>query len=209
MALDLKQLQFHEYLALLEGSIKSATPDPALAETWLEQAKKLWPQLGIAKWAKHPRQVEYVARTPAGVQFVHVTADWTNCFLILVVPAGAVQADAWILFDIGAQYNEPMLICPAFDLEEAATPEQVRTIIPQLGGEDDPFAILEIGDGTYLQTYAEGDLYEVEHQLVSTKQHFKLPEPVEAAVVVDLFLSYAFGKYEWSRERVWEPMELD
>jgi hypothetical protein len=67
---------------------------------------------------------------------------------------------------------------------------------------------LETGDGTYLQTYAKDGMYWVEHQLVSGASHYQLQQKVSAETVIDLFLSYAFGRKEWAREFVWEKMEL-
>jgi hypothetical protein len=195
----------HEYLALLEGGAHQTTFGASLEAACLAQARRLWPNLGIARWAKHPRRVEHVTWSAANrVYFVHVTADWKNCFLILMVPQGAAEADRYILFDIGAQYGGQRLICPAFDLEEEVTAELVRDCIPRLKGQHDPFAILEMNGGTYIQTRVSDGWYDVEHQLVSTKSHYILAKRVRATAAVDLFLSYAFGKYEWACDVTWE-----
>lgn len=205
----MKQLQLHEYLALLEAGAPQATMSAQLKEACLEQARRLWPKLGIAKWAKHPRRIEHVTWSNAHrVYLVHVTADWKNCFLILMVPQGAMEADCYILFDIGAQYGGQQLICPTLNLEEAVTEELVRDCIPKLRGRSDPFAILEMNGGTYIQTCVNSGWYEVEHQLVSTKSHYRLTSRVRAPVVVDLFLSYAFGKFEWARDVAWEQQTV-
>ena len=205
----MRLLQLHEYLALLDGGATTQPADEELFSACLEQAQSLWPRLRLHGWRDRDRRIELVARCQAtGTLLVHVSADWPNCFLILVVPAGRPEAEAYLLFDIGAEYREARFICPAFDVNQIADAEMIRRYVPKLQGENDPFAILEIGDGTYLQTYAEDGMYRVEHQLVSLASHYQLQQKVSAETVIDLFLSYAFGRKEWAREFVWEKMEL-
>jgi hypothetical protein len=117
----MRQLQFHEYLALLDGKASTEPPSEAVSHAALEEAQLLWPHLKIGDWTDRERKVEYVAKCLAtGTLLVHVSADWENSFLILVVPPGRVQADAYILFDIGAEYTEPRFICPAFEIDGVA-----------------------------------------------------------------------------------------
>ncbi len=194
-------LQLHEYLALLDGGTTTQPADEEFCRACLRQAQSLWPQLRLGGWEHRDRQVECVARCHAtGMLLVHVSADWPNCFLILVVPAGRSQAEAYLLFDIGAEYTEARFICPAFDVDQIADAETIRRYVPKLPGEKDPFAILETGAGTYLQALAEERVFQVEHQLVSLLTHYRLEQRVDAETVIHLFLSYAFGQKEWARE---------
>jgi hypothetical protein len=101
------------------------------------------------------------------------------------------------------------LECPELGIDEAATEPLIRTTIPKLLElENDAFAILSIGEGTYLQTLAEDGLFVLEYQLVSTAAHYELPERVTTDVVTNAFLSYAFGMKEWARELPWRKLEL-
>jgi hypothetical protein len=205
----MRLLQLHEYLALLDGGANTQSADDALSDACLEQARAIWPQLGLHAWEERNRSVEAVACCHAsGKLLVHVSADWKNCFAILVVPPGRLQAEAFILFDIGAEYGDVRFICPAFDLDQVAEEGTIRHYVPQLGDKRDPFAVLEIGDGTYMQAYAKGGVYNVEHQLVSLSSHYRLEKSVSAEVVINLFLSYAFGKKEWARDFNWTKMDL-
>jgi hypothetical protein len=139
---------------------------------------------------------------------VHVTADWKNCFLIIVLSAASLQPESFILFDIGAEYQQSRFVCPAFDIDDVPGEDTIRTCLPRLQGQHDPFAIIDRGEGTYMQTYAENGMFDLEHQLVSTSAHYRLAEPVDVATAVRAMLSYAFGKKEWAREFVWQKMEL-
>ncbi|MBO0860110.1 MAG: hypothetical protein J2P21_16895 [Chloracidobacterium sp.] len=144
----------------------------------------------------------------SGTLLVHITADWKDCFLILVVPSHQLQAEGYLLFDIGAEYREVRFNCPAFGLDQVADKETIRRTVPLLPGAVDPFAILEAGEGTYNQAYAEDGMFDVQHQLVSPTSHYCLERRVSDEVVVNLFLSYAFGRYEWAREYAWKKMSL-
>ena len=110
---------------------------------------------------------------------MHVNADWENCFLILITPADTVEPEAYLLFDIGAEYRELTLTCPTLQLEDAVSDALIEESIRNLPGREDPFAILDAGEGTYLQTFAEEEEgFHIEHQLVSTASHYALPELV-------------------------------
>jgi hypothetical protein len=205
----MRLLQLHEYLALLDGGANTQPAADALSKACLQQAQSIWPRLRISPWMDWDRRIECVAEChPTGKLLVHVSTDWKNCFLILVVPPSQLQAEAYLLFDIGAEYRQPRFICPAFDLDQVADEETIRRHVPQLQGKRNPSAVLGIGDGTYIQAYAEHGMFDVEHQLVSLSSHYCLEKRVNAETVVNMFLSYAFGKKESAREFTWKKMEL-
>ena len=207
----MKQLQVHEYLELLDEGVQSEEASKAVTESAMRVAKSLWSDLRIAVWNAHPRQVELVSRCQeSGRQLVHVSADWKNCFLILVFPSQTTDPESFILFDIGAEYNEPLITCPAFGMEdEPVTEHLIEERIPALQQvKENSFAILQTGDGTYIQLYADGPDYWVEHQLVSLCSHYQLESPVDAETATRLFKSYAFGRKEWAREFTWAKMVL-
>jgi hypothetical protein len=59
-----------------------------------------------------------------------------------------------------------------------------------------------------MQTFADNGLFDLEHQLVSLSSHYCLEDRIDATAVVDMFLSYAFGKKEWARDHTWKKMDL-
>ena len=90
-----------------------------------------------------------------------------------------------------------------------ALQDVILDTIPNLRDHDDPFAILAIADGTYLQTYWNSDgTYDLEHQLVTTKFHYRALGKVNVGNVCDAFISYAFGKKEWATDFTWERVKL-
>ena len=201
--------QIHEYLILLDGGTKTVTATDDECRVWLEYAHRVWPQLEIDSWQAHPRSVSLVTDCQAtGHRLGHVTADWENCFLILIVPPGETMPESHILFDIGAEYESLTLLCPTLELDEVVTEPSIANAIHKLPGREDPFAIVDTGRGTYMQTYAEDAGFHIEYQLVSTACHYVLPKLVSAETTIQLFNSYAFGKKEWARNFQWQPMEL-
>lgn len=206
----MRLLQIHEYLDLLDGGATTEDVDDLLTELALVIAKSLWPTLKLSPWNAGSRTVETVARCKAsGNRLVHVTADWKDCFLILVFAPDRHDANSYFLFDIGAEYSEVQLVCPALAVQSPATAKLIEDCIPRLQDtKSDPFAILDLGDGTYMQAYAEESGYEVEYQLVSLAARYALNKKVDAATVVALFKSYAFGRKEWAREYTWSKVEL-
>lgn len=204
----MRLLQIQEYLAMLDGGAETAEADDALTTAALAAAESLWPTLQLSAWSDLPRTVETVARcVNTGVRLAHVTADWMNCYLILVFPPEGDQTDSYILFDIGAEYSEITFECPAFGIKSPVSEEMIEEYVPRLQQTDnDPFAILDLGNGSYMQTLADPAGYFVEYQLVSLASHYTLPAPVDAETVVSLFKSYAFGKKEWARTHQWNKM---
>ena len=209
----MRQLQLHEYLEYLDESVATQETTPALSASALRIAEEIWPTLRLGEWSEHPREVATVARCESsGKRLVHVSADWANCFLILVFSPELDEVDEFILFDIGAEYSEARLTGPEMNVETTATRSLIEETLPKLQHVDkDPFAILDVGNGTYMQTLYDSEEagFVVEHQLVSLAAHYKLPKLVDASTVVKLFLSYAFGKKEWARDFVWERIDLN
>jgi len=208
----MRHLQLHEYLEYLDGGVVTIGTTPALSASALRIAEEIWPTLRIAEWSAHPREVVTVARCESsGKRMVHVGANWQNCFLILVFAPEQDEANEFILFDVGAEYSEASLFSPALDVDGMATATLIEETVAKLKQlNEDPFAVLEVGNGTYMQTLydSEKEGFVVEHQLVSVAAHYKLPELVDANTVVKLFLSYAFEKKEWARDHTWEHIDL-
>lgn len=200
-----RRLQIHEYLDLL-GCTPVAAPADAQARV-LTFAKTIWPKLGLGGWGAHSRDLHHVCRSnTTGALLWHVNADHRDCFLILVTANEATPPYGFILFDIGAQYSVLRFTCPTLGIIDGETNrDTIRDALPRLRGHADPYAILDAGEGTYLQAYATEDGFELEHQLVSTASRY-LVECVSEADAVRAFLSYAFGRYEWARDFAWQQM---
>src|SRR5262249_53389680 len=115
----MRQLQLHEYLTLLDGQARTEPPTETICQAALNDAQLIGPILKLSAWTDRKRRVECVANCLAtGTRLVHISADWKNCFLILAVPPDQLHAEAYILFDIGAEYAQVRFICPAFDIDE-------------------------------------------------------------------------------------------
>jgi hypothetical protein len=202
------QLSYREYLEMLDGGVTTAEATPELIRAAEGQAEVLWPELNLGEWRARKQKVEKVAVCSDGRQLVHVRASRQNSFLILVVPPQQLRATGYLLFDTGAETSEMRFSCPEFNIDRIASKADIYEFIPRLIGKRNPFAILGASPGTYLQAYAEGDLFDVEFQLMSTASHYALVERVDAKTVIQIFLSYAFGKKEWARDFKWQRMVL-
>jgi hypothetical protein len=201
-------LQQHEYLDLIQAGTEKHAASDAVIHAALELARSLSEPLGLGKWAEPDPGKIYTRRCPSqGALLVHVPCGMEDCFFIAVVGRGAASAQEYFLFDIGAEYVQPRLECPAFSLAEVATEENIRRCIPLLPGKDDPFAVIELRGGTYMQVYAELEGFHLEHQLVSPAVHYRRCEAVSAEDAVETLVSYACGKYEWAYQQ-WERIEI-
>jgi len=201
-------LQIHEYLGLL-GATRIEVADEARVRA-LAAAETLWPALGLSAWSEHPRELASVQRSHAtGAVLWHVTADHPDCFLILVSTDEAAPPYSYILFDIGAEYGPIYFVCPTLGIDEdvhGMGRDAVRDALLRLRGRKDPEAFLDKGGGTYLGAHATPTFY-LEHQLVSPSSRYFV-ENVSDDAAVAAFLSYAFGRYEWTRDFEWQSIPL-
>ena len=109
-----------------------------------------------------------------------------------------------------AEYSPPFLDCPSCDYADIIEQEQLAPMISSIHEDDDnPFAILSIGDGTFIQTYRTEDGFALEHQLVTTECHYEVPELLSEKQVIAAMDSYAFGKLEWLEAHNWQLQDLD
>lgn len=91
-----------------------------------------------------------------------------------------------------------VLIAPTLDVDEPATRERIAEIIPALAGRDDPFAILEAGELTYMQTCWTEHGYELEYQDGDLEQHYRVRDGgLTAADVVRAMQDYLDGSPAW------------
>jgi len=204
----MKVLQLHEYLRLLRAGITEGFLSQSELDRCMSAAQEIWPDTGLLPWESAPRTVDHVWKGNDGrYTAAHITADIKDCFLIVFL--FEERASSYIVFDIGAEYSRVVYICPSIDYEGPPQRDVILKSIPNLRDHEDPFAILAIADGTYLQAYQHRNgTYQLEHQLVTTKFHYRALGEVNAGEVCDAFISYAFGKQEWAFDLTWERVEL-
>ena len=201
-------IQLHEYLDLLQGGTEDHAGSDAVKRSALELARSLREPLQLKAWTA-PELAHVFARSSRvhDALLVHVPLDMSDCFFIAIFRNGASTAQEHLLFDIGAEYQQPMLDCPEFGVAEAANEANIHRWIPLLHDKASAFAVIEQRGGTYMQVFADPKGFHLEHQLVTTGAHYRSAEPVSADVAVDTLVSYACGKYEWAYKR-WEWLEL-
>lgn len=201
-------MQLHEYLGLLQGGTEDHAGSDAVKRSALELARSLREPLQLKAWTA-PGLAHVFARSSRAhdALLVHVPLDMSDCFFIAIFRSGASTAQEHLLFDIGAEYQQPMLDCPEFGVAEPANEANIRHWIPLLQGEPSAFAVIELRGGTYMQVFADPKGFHLEHQLVTTGAHYRSTEPVSADEAVNTLVSYACGKYEWAN-KPWERLEL-
>ena len=202
-------LQIAEYLDLVSGGLVGAEISDGAKAAALGLARDVWGSLGLGDWAEiDPAAVTAWRSKVNGHVLVHVPAVAADCFLIVLLGSEPVAPDSYILFDVGAEYVSATFSCPALELAGVANEDDIRRAIPELPGKPDPFAVLELRGGTYMQVYADEQGFHLEHQLVTTAAHYRCVDIVGPDEAVEAFLSYAFGNYEWAYKRRWERIAL-
>lgn len=202
-------LQIAEYLDLVSGGLVSAEISEGAKAAALSLACDLWGSLALGNWAEiDPAAVTAWRSKMDGHVLVHVPAVANDCFLIVLLGSEPVAPDSYILFDIGAEYASATFSSPSLELAGAANEGDIRRAIPELPGKPDPFAILDLRGGTYMQVYADEQGFHLEHQLVTTAAHYRCADIIGPDEAVEAFLSYAFGNYEWAYKWRWERIPL-
>jgi len=206
----LRLYQLHEHLMLMDTGVRKFDPPASLRQACAKAAQSIWPQSGLEPWEAYERETDFCYACGDGVHgYLHFGADHANCFMIIIAELKKEKPVGWLLFDIGAEYHDAVYVCPAADFEDVPTAEVIETSIPILNTHRDAFAILDRGNGTYMQAYQESTgLYTLEHQLVTTANHYRAMGDMDARQVIAAFKSYAFEKKEWAREWRWEKVEL-
>tara|TARA_R110002073_G_scaffold336557_1_gene535415 strand:+ start:9732 stop:10376 length:645 start_codon:yes stop_codon:yes gene_type:complete len=199
------------YLELLTGKGEPCSYDSDI-ERVLSYAENVWPSLDLK--ARKLRKSDVVGCYKHGaVLMFHIKAfprkrPETN--LVLISDFGASEFLGHILIDLAAEYSTPHLECPSSDYEGKLQPEELESLLAEIEpDDDDPFAILATGDGTYIQTLCTDEGYLLEYQLVNTSSHYETSGPVTFEEVVAAFTSYGFEGTEWLRAFDWQKQELD
>lgn len=205
---SVEHLQLHQYLALLDGGMEAHEASGVEKVAALALARDVWQSLALGAWEEiNPARIDAWRNKVHGQTLVHIPAGIEDCFLVVVFNESAAPL-AYFLFDIGSQYTSATIFCPAFGLEQTATETDIRRVVPQLPTSSESFVVLELRGGTYMQVYADGQGFHLEHQLVTTGAHYRCTSVVGPEDAADTLVSYAFGSYEWARTKRWERMSL-
>ena len=203
----LTQLDYHR---LLEGEPTKIQPDESSVSDVLQYATSVWDSLGLKPRELGNQDILYVYQFGT-TDLYHIKAfprKMPDTFVI--VAKQDAETVGHILFDIASEYGEAHLECPQHEFEGVVnSAEFLEQMIASINHEgDDPFAILEKSEGTYIQTMRTEDGFIVEYQLVNTSNHYELTELASEPEVLSLMKSYAFGKLEWLTDFEWQKQEL-
>ena len=199
-----------QYLRMMGDPAEKISPTTDALVSVLDYASRVWPKLDLKKRKLKTSDIAVVYQH-GDRTFNHIKAfprKMQDTFVIVVTNQNDIEGH--ILIDLAAEYSQPFLDCPSSDFEGLPTPDDLKSLIPQIPPDDDnPFAILILGEGTFMQTLSTDEGFLLEHQLVNTSCHYEIPEFASADHVVNAMVSYAFGKNEWLESFDWELQELE
>ena len=128
---------------------------------------------------------------------------------VIIIVDENQKTEGYILIDFLSEYTRPLLECPSLDFEDVVTKEDIELLIPKIDiNDNDPFAILSIGEGTYMQTMKTDEGFILEHQLVNHRCHYEAVGNLSVEQVIAAMVSYAFGKNEWLETIDWQHQEI-
>jgi hypothetical protein len=199
-----------EYLRLLSNA---ASPISAAqtAEQILGYAAEVWQSVGLKQ--RKLRNADIIASYRDGARHLfHLKAyprKQPDTVMVIVFDPTVSEVFGHILIDLGAENSTPRLDCPSSEYEGNPTIDEIESLLAQIHpDDDDPFAIMETGDGTYLQTLRGDDGYVLEHQLVNTSNHYETINLATFEQVVEAFRAYGFGGTDWLESFDWRRQDL-
>lgn len=196
-------LQLADLLRLMDEGVDGAAPPRHVASRAAAYAAAAWAECRLPGAA--PGIVAYAPLTRrSGRYLCHFDTGATDQYLIVVCAADGVAVDGCVPVDIGGQYRPVTFEDLSTGFVGEPTEALLAQALPWLRDGGTPAAILDSGEGSYLQTWQNGpDNYELEYQLVTTQFHFAAAGRLGAQDVLEAFRSYAFGRYEWARDVRW------
>lgn len=207
----MRLLDKRQYLQLMVQPPEEIVPATDAVARVLEYATEVWSALELKQRVLRTKDVALVFRH-GDIRLFHVLAyprRQPETFVIIVVDRNDT-VEGHLLIDLGADDAPPYFECLAVDFAGVPERADIESIIPQIDPDDDnPFAVLTLGEGTYMQTLRTDDGFVLEHQLVNTSSHYEVANPVSAEQVVAAMLSYAFGDNEWLDEFTWQLQEFE
>jgi hypothetical protein len=208
----MKLLDIAAYRELATGDATAVTATPDAIERVLAYATRVWKQVGLAPRKLRASDVTRV-ELRGEVALFHVRAyPRKRPDTVLAIAAGAdgKRVQGHILIALTRDDELPHLLAPGLGVDVVVTEAELRKHLQSLHAElRDPFAVLTLSDGTYMQTLAEaGGKFVLEHQLVNTSSHYGASANVTRKTVVDAMVSYGFGDGEWIDLVTWRRMRL-
>ena len=208
----MKLLDKLQYLSLMaENATEIHTPSADAMDRVLQYATDVFPTLQLKLRDLKAKDVVAVFEHGDKTMY-HVKAyprKMPDTHVIVVMSGEAVCGH--ILIDLAAEYAAPYFECPALEVEGELDAADVQRLLPQIrADEDNPFAVLGLADGTYMQTYRTDEGFYLEYQLVNTSSHYEIPELATCEEVVSAMLAYGFGKdKDWLTAFDWQRQNLD
>ena len=89
------------------------------------------------------------------------------------------------------------VISPSLGIEQPATAALIAKVVPELAGREDPFAILEQGELTYMQVLWTAEGYDLEYQERDIMHHFRVAKPISAPEAILALQEYLTGDETW------------
>lgn len=200
-----------EYLSLLTKN-PATVSHQSYAEQVVTYASTAWPGLELKKRKLRNSDIIGCYRHRA-VQVFHVKAfprkrPETN--VVIVFEPSTSEFIGHILIDLAAEHSTPRLDCPSSEYEGNPQPDEIESLLAQITPDDDnPFAIMETGEGSYIQTLCTDDGYLLEYQLVNASSHYETSTPLSFEEVVDCFVSYGFEGNQWLESFTWQRQRLE
>jgi hypothetical protein len=93
------------------------------------------------------------------------------------------------------------LTAPSLGVKQPATESLIAKVVRELAGREDPFAILELDELTYMQVLWTPEGYDLEYQERNIMHHFRLARLVTAAEATLTLQNYLAGDQTW-KERL-------
>lgn len=100
------------------------------------------------------------------------------------------------------------IISPTLDREELATKENIQDIIRLIEGKNDPFAILQKNELTFMQVLWTHDGYILEYQENSILNHYRVKELISQEDAIWSLQSYLKGEVYWKAKFDFEKIEI-
>lgn len=197
-----------EYMELLTKNATKVVLEALGHAAALDYAGEVWNSLELPTRALKNKDVSAVFQH-GKLQMIHIKAFSRKMPDTFVIVIAGKEIEGHILIDLAAEYSEPSLFCPSCDFDGLVKLHQIESMIKKIQPEDqDPFAVLQLADGTYMQTYRESDGFCLEYQLVNTSSHYTVPELVTQSKVISAMKSYASGDRKWMSSFAWEKQDL-
>ncbi len=185
---------------------------PAAVPRVLAYASHIWAELGLKK--RKLKANDLVAYFSDGELFqFHIVAyarKQRDTVVVIIANSLATTIRGHILIDLAAEGSTPQLDCPSCSFEGELNAEDIEPLLFQLQPDDDnPFAVMTRGPGSFLQTLCTDEGYLLEYQLVNVANHYETTTPLSFFQVVAAFESYYAGDNVWLKSLEWQKMELE